>query len=185
SGAAECRASRGRGAGHRGEQSTGEHVGDYESAGNPVQPGVQRAIEVLARARAADRRALEDEKRNRKECNRRHLLIDVLRDRIDRRGRHEKKIMKIVATAPSAKAIGMPANITSRVDPPYSNPSESAFICGSSGRSLSQPATRSERSAEPCRLSSANRGSRAAAAMSSRSDSLRRSLRGVRARISR
>jgi hypothetical protein len=27
-------------------------------------------------------------------------------------------IMKMVATAPSANAIGMPANITSKVDPP-------------------------------------------------------------------
>jgi hypothetical protein len=31
-------------------------------------------------------------------------------------------IMKIVATAPSAKAIGIPANITSSVEAPYKRP---------------------------------------------------------------
>jgi len=39
-----------------------------------------------------------------------------------------KKIMKVVATAPSANAIGMPVNITSSVATPYSNPMAPVLI---------------------------------------------------------
>ena len=48
-GRADRRAGRGRRAGHGGEQRAGEDVGDAEAAGDAVQPGVQRGIEVLAR----------------------------------------------------------------------------------------------------------------------------------------
>ena len=77
-----------RRAGHRGEQRAGEHVGDAEPAGDPVQPGMQRRVEILAGARFADRRALEDEQRDRQQRDRRHFLVDVLRHGIERGRRH-------------------------------------------------------------------------------------------------
>src|SRR5262249_32991743 len=54
-----------------------------------MHPGVQRAVEILAGARAPDRRALEDEQRDRQERDRGHLLVHVLGDGIDRSVRHE------------------------------------------------------------------------------------------------
>jgi hypothetical protein len=53
-----------------------------------MHPGVNGRIEVRPGAGPADRRALEDEERDRQESDRRHLLIDVLRDGIDRSGRY-------------------------------------------------------------------------------------------------
>src|SRR4051794_28415535 len=55
-----------------------------------MHPGMQRAIEILPGARAPDGGALEDEQRNRQQRDRRHLLVNVLGDGIDRRCRHER-----------------------------------------------------------------------------------------------
>ena len=87
-GRADRRAGRGRGARHRREQRAGEDVGDAEPAGNAMQPGMQRRIEVLAGAGLADRRTLEDEQRDRQQRDRGHFLVDVLRHGIERGGRH-------------------------------------------------------------------------------------------------
>lgn len=64
-------------------------LGDAEAAGDLVHPGVQRRIEILPRPRLADGRALQDEERDRQEGDGSHLLIDVLRHRIEGGGRHE------------------------------------------------------------------------------------------------
>ena len=55
-----------------------------EPAGHAVQPGMQRRIEVLAGAGLADRRALQDEKRDRQQRDRGHFLVDVLGHGIER-----------------------------------------------------------------------------------------------------
>ena len=79
-----------------------------------MHPGVHRRVQVLAGARLADRRALQDEQRDRQQRDAGHLLVDVLRHRVER-GAGMKTHMNTSATAPSAKAIGMPENITSSV----------------------------------------------------------------------
>ena len=83
-GRADRRAGRRRGARHGREQRAGKHVGDAKPAGNPVQPGMQRRIEILAGARLADRHAFQDEQRDRQQRDRGHFLVDVLRHRIER-----------------------------------------------------------------------------------------------------
>src|SRR5690242_8452745 len=50
---------------------------------------MKRAIKILPRARTADCSAFKDEKRDRQQRDRRHFLVDVLRNRIHRRRRHE------------------------------------------------------------------------------------------------
>ena len=57
--------------------------------GDAVQPRVQGVVQVLASTRLADRGALEDEQRDRQQRDAGQLLVDVLRDGIERRGRHE------------------------------------------------------------------------------------------------
>ena len=83
-GRADRRAGGGRGSGHRREQRAGKHVGDAEPAGHPMQPGVQRRVQILAGAGFADRSALQDEQRDRQQRDRGHFLVDVLRHGIER-----------------------------------------------------------------------------------------------------
>ncbi len=87
-GGADRRAGGGRGARHRCEQRAGKHVGDAEPAGHAMQPGVQRRIQILPGARFADRRALQDEERDRQQRDRGHFLVDVLGHGIERGGGH-------------------------------------------------------------------------------------------------
>ncbi len=89
-GAADRRARRRARSRHGREQRAREHVRDAEAAGNLPHPRVHRRIEVLAGRRLADRRALEDEERDRQQRDARHLLVDVLRDGVERRRRHEE-----------------------------------------------------------------------------------------------
>src|SRR5216683_5352560 len=69
----------------------GDDDGDAEAAGNAMQPGMERRVEIAAGARLADRRAFEDEERDGEERDARHLLIDVLRDGGDRGAGHEEQ----------------------------------------------------------------------------------------------
>src|SRR4029078_745542 len=55
-----------------------------------MHPHVDRCVEVLARARAANGRPLEDKQRDRQKRDRGHLLVNVLGDGIDRGLGHEK-----------------------------------------------------------------------------------------------
>ena len=54
-----------RGARERGEDRAGAEVGDHEPAGQPVEPAVERLVQVLAGGRRADRRAHHHEHRDR------------------------------------------------------------------------------------------------------------------------
>ena len=83
-GRADRRAGRGRRSRHRREQRAGKYVGDAEPAGHAMQPGMQRRIQILSRAGFADRRALQDEQRDRQQRDRGHFLVDVLRHGIER-----------------------------------------------------------------------------------------------------
>ena len=89
-GAADRRAGRRARSGHRREEGAGEDVGDAQAAGDPVHPGMNCRIEVGAGARFADRRALQNEQRNRQQSNVGDLLVDVLGDGIERCGGHEQ-----------------------------------------------------------------------------------------------
>ena len=83
-GRADRRTGGGRRSCHRREQRAGKHVGDAEPAGDAMQPGMQRRIQVLAGAGAADRSALENEQRDRQQRDRGHFLVDVLGNGIER-----------------------------------------------------------------------------------------------------
>ncbi len=87
-GRADRRAGGRRGTSHGREQRAGKHVGDAQSTGYLVQPGVDRRIQVFAGRRLADGRALQDKQRYRQQRDRGHFLVYVLGDGIERAGRH-------------------------------------------------------------------------------------------------
>ena len=60
-------AGRRRGAGERGEDRAGADVGDHQPARHPVQPAVQRLVEVGAGPRGGDGAAHQDEHRDRQQ----------------------------------------------------------------------------------------------------------------------
>ena len=76
---------------HRCEQAAGDRIGNAEATGHTMQPGMQGQIEIAARIGTPDRRPLQNEKRDRQDDRVGELLIEVLRDRIDRGQWHEQE----------------------------------------------------------------------------------------------
>ena len=77
--------------GHRGEKRAREHICNPEPARHPVQPRMNRRVQIGASARFSNRGALQNKQRDRKQRDTRHLLVDVLRDGIERGCRHENR----------------------------------------------------------------------------------------------
>ena len=76
---------------HGREHRAGEHVGDAESAGNAMQPGVERAVHVGAGAGLADRRTHQHEQRNGQQREVIQTLEELVRHLAEVGGRHEQR----------------------------------------------------------------------------------------------
>ena len=82
---ADRRAARGRRAGERGEDRARAEVGDHQAAGQPVEPAVERLVEILAGRRGADRRAHHHEHRDRDQR-------EVVQPGVKRLGHHLQRV---------------------------------------------------------------------------------------------
>ena len=90
-GRADRRARGRRRSAHRGEHRAREHVGEPETAGDLVQPRVERPVDVGAGARLADRRAHQHEQRDRQQREVVELRVHRLGDRPQIGRRHEDR----------------------------------------------------------------------------------------------